>query len=300
MSGLEDGEHVNSEKYPRRFGKDLVILDVDTRPWNNTNPANMSYITWGRTNHYLYSQIHGYDYKFVQAPLPAEDLHYTWVKVPAIREVLKSNYKFIVFIDSDALFPHLKIPLEYLIDYWNITSDIALAVGLAQPDKINFDRFHHKQTDNTGFMVVQNIPAAHDLFKDWDECPTDVKYKDCSHWKKIRLHEQNAYSDYIRYDYADVVRELPCDEVNGWSQHRSINGGHCSGQLVRHQVNTSFPLVLLRICTCVLYLICIAPFTRLTSLRVGGQTAHGPKCGWSDCRSLNARSRAGSYGQMDR
>lgn len=234
MSGLKKDAYVGSDQFPRSLGKDLVILDVDTRPWGREKPAAMSPLTWGRLNHYLYAKVHGYDYRYIQAEDPPAGTHATWVKVPAIRKLLKARYKFIVFLDSDAIFPHLKIPIEYMLDHWNVTSDIAMAVGLAIKDKENHDRVEGKQTVNTGFMVVQNTNVARRLFKDWDECPTDIKYSDCSHWKNTPLHEQDAYSDYIRYDYPNNTIEIPCTEVNGAPQHRAKGKRHCGGELVRH------------------------------------------------------------------
>lgn len=74
--------------------------------------------------------MHGYDYKFVRAPAHA-GLHATWAKVQAVRDVLQQGYQYVVFTDSDVIFPHLKIPMEYLLDHWNVTADIALTLGYA-------------------------------------------------------------------------------------------------------------------------------------------------------------------------
>jgi len=56
MSGLDfdiTGPSENSA-FPKRLGKDLIIIDVDNRPWIADDPADMSQRTWGRLNHYLY------------------------------------------------------------------------------------------------------------------------------------------------------------------------------------------------------------------------------------------------------
>ncbi|KAJ4350608.1 hypothetical protein N0V85_009698 [Neurospora sp. IMI 360204] len=59
------------------LGKRICILDVDTRPHTDAGGVfSSSFPTWdvltpasaGFLSHYLYTLIHGYTYKFVQAP----------------------------------------------------------------------------------------------------------------------------------------------------------------------------------------------------------------------------------------
>ena len=71
--------------------------------------------------------LHGYDYQLVQLP---EDptLHGTWNKVPAMREAIK-HYEYVVFLDGDAIFTHLHLPLEWLFNYWSITNDTTMALA---------------------------------------------------------------------------------------------------------------------------------------------------------------------------
>lgn len=85
-------------------------------------------------------------------------------------------------------------------------------------------------------MVIQNTSVTDQMLKDWVECPSDIKYPGCSHWKEAMWHEQSAYSDYIRYDYANVTREVLCNEVNGAPDkgHGNTGSAHCDGIFVRH------------------------------------------------------------------
>ena len=46
--------------------------------------------------------IHGYDYQFIRAP-DYRNRHGTWVKVPMIKEALKTH-ETVVFLDADAVF----------------------------------------------------------------------------------------------------------------------------------------------------------------------------------------------------
>ncbi|KAF4549856.1 Hypothetical protein D9617_19g101610 [Elsinoe fawcettii] len=220
--------------FPNKLGKDLVILDVDTRPWRVENTKDMSQLSWGRLNHYLYAQMHGYDYKFVQAPAPPKGTHATWVKIEAIQRVLQEGYKFVVFTDSDVVFPYLQLPMEYLLTEWNVTSEIAITAGYAPDEKEKYDHTHHRRMINSGFMIVQDTSVTAQLFKDWIECPTNVKYPTCSEWKDIFWHEQSAWSELVRYDYLDHTREIACNDVNGAPEHKLEGDKKCTGKFVRH------------------------------------------------------------------
>jgi len=178
--------------------------------------------------------MHGYDYRFVRAPQLPADTNATWTKVQATREVLQEGYKFVVFTDSDVVFPHLRLSMEYLLERWNVTEDIALTMGHVPKLPRSYDHVSHQLGVNTGFMIVQNTPIIDTLMKDWAECPSEVKYKGCAHWKQVLWHEQSAFNEYIRYDYPNVTREVPCTEVNGAPEHRAQGESHCDGMLVRH------------------------------------------------------------------
>lgn len=180
------------------------------------------------------AQVHGYDYKFVQARNHT-DLHPTWVKVEEIRRTLQEGYRFVVFTDADIVFPNLTMPLESMFDRWNITSSVAVAAALA-PDEANKYDTHGHRNVNTGFLVVQNTPEVMALLTDWLDCPTDVKYPNCSDWRYTFWHEQSAYSEYIRHDeaYRNVTREIPCDDANGAPNHWLLGNKKCSGRFVRH------------------------------------------------------------------
>jgi len=67
--------YINPDKptWTAGLGKGLCIVDIDTRPLNDTNQILNNNFNWtslegispGMLNHYLYATIHGYDYKFV-------------------------------------------------------------------------------------------------------------------------------------------------------------------------------------------------------------------------------------------
>jgi hypothetical protein len=189
-------------------------------------------VSGGVFNHYTYALIHGYDYKFIHAT-NFEDRHATWIKPSALANHIK-NYKFIVFLDADAAFRFLHLPIEWMLNYWDITPKhaITMAKDPWSPDEpqFNSDRFNRTYT-NTGFMVVQNTPNTLDMLKAWHECPDDVRYANCSQWKQPKFHEQSAFGEYIRYDYGDYVKELDCGEANGFP---GVEISDCQGKFVRH------------------------------------------------------------------
>lgn len=179
--------------------------------------------------------MHGYDYKFVK-PITFHDRHNTWVKVDEIyRQLQTKQYKFVVFADADVLFFHLKLPLEALFDRWNLTSDIAIAAALDPAtedlDFINKDRFR-KANLNTGLVVAQNTPTTDAIFRDWIDCPTEVKFGNCSKWKNDRFHEQSALSEFIRYEWPDNIRQIRCSDAN--SAPEQGRPGKCVGTYIRH------------------------------------------------------------------
>ncbi|KAJ5893701.1 Galactosyl transferase [Penicillium taxi] len=176
------------------------------------------------------AKIHGYDYKLVHAP----NFHRfgTWSKVSAIRDHL-SQYKFVIFLDADAIFHYPHIPVEWLLNYWNITPDTLVALALDPSDPVNNDDYGQNLL-NTGFMIAQQSERTEALFKAWDTCPENEHYPNCSRWSFQWPHEQGAFGNHIRYDFnrPEDVKILPCSEANGCPEAEFSSG--CAGEFVQH------------------------------------------------------------------
>lgn len=227
-------------KYNSRMGRDILILDLETRSLESTADFNHGVFDWRKLNHvssgvfshYIYSLIHGYDYKFIRAH-DFEDRHPTWIKPSALAQHIK-DYKFIVFLDADATFRFQHLPLEWMFNYWQIEPKHSFTMALdpweEQAPQYNSDRFNRTYT-NTGFMVVQNNDHTMKILRDWHECPDETRYKGCAEWKMPKFHEQSAFGEYVRYDYEDYVKELPCAEANGFP---GVEISNCQGKFVRH------------------------------------------------------------------
>ena len=184
--------------------------------------------------------IHGYDYKFIRAP-DYPDRWGTWVKVPIMKEALKTH-EFIVFMDSDVMFHYPHIPLEWLLNYWNITAETLVAMAIDPDEPQNYD-FRGNRLLNTGFVIAQQSKRTQEMYKAWGECPLETRYENCSKWKFDWAHEQAAFGNYIRYDFdrPEDIKVLPCVEANGAPE--AMNRGGCKGVFVRHfWVDKQLPL----------------------------------------------------------
>ncbi|GAM33628.1 hypothetical protein TCE0_011f00671 [Talaromyces pinophilus] len=228
----------NPPRFTKSLGRKILLLDVDTRALNGEGGMMNEHIdyhalsphTAGMLSHYLYAMVHGYDYKFIQAP-SYTDRHQTWVKVPMIREALKT-YDYVVFMDADAIFHYHHLPLEWLFNHWNITEETMLAMAL-DPDA-DFNRDEHGNVNlNTGFIIAQAGERTTQMFNVWEDCVTDEKYANCSKWRYEWSHEQAAFSNYLRYEYTrpNEVISLPCAEANGYPSKAELG---CTGEFVRH------------------------------------------------------------------
>ncbi|KAH6695634.1 hypothetical protein F5X68DRAFT_198685 [Plectosphaerella plurivora] len=221
----------NRRIWQKPLGKDVLILNIDTRYDDSyDNEKEVSPRRAGWLNHYIYSLIHGYDYKFVHAPR-FWFRHVTWVKVPMIRRALQ-DYRFVVFLDADAVFEEPQIPLEWLFDRWNIHSNTLVAMAEDPNLPRNLDS-QGRVLLNTGFIIAQNSKRTTDLFWDWEQCPTDFKFPGCKHWTQDWAHEQAAFGFHVRYAYNDTdeLRAISCMDGNG-SPH--IDQKACGGVFVAH------------------------------------------------------------------
>jgi hypothetical protein len=233
--------------FKKPMGKQICILDVDTRPmdaqgelFNETAPTweNLHRLAGGILSHYLYALIHGYDYKFIRSP-DYKDRQGGWTKVVMTQEMMKTH-EIVLMIDSDAEFRNPELPLEWLMNYWQITPDVSIAMAADPAGDPNFDSKGNVML-NTGFNINQaKAPRTDELYKVWAECPEEKIFKGCAKWKYEGFREQTAFSEHVRYNFQDdnTIKVLPCDEANG-APDAAQSG--CTGRFVRHYwINKDF------------------------------------------------------------
>ena len=161
----------------------------------------------------------------------------TWAKVPAIAELLE-EYRFVVFIDRDAFFNHMEVPIEWLFNRWNITEQTSLSIPLDvlfRDGNATLDR-QGRRIQNNGFIIAQRSDRTKEILKAWGTCYDDKKYPGCSHWKDRWGHEQSAFAEFVRYEFnrEHDVLEIPCEDANGYPEKGRYIKSDCNGDFVRH------------------------------------------------------------------
>ncbi|KAF1931144.1 uncharacterized protein M421DRAFT_56970 [Didymella exigua CBS 183.55] len=238
---------------------EILIVDIDTRiPDGDNELWNSERVDWANMNaekdggmmsasfmnHFLYSQIHGYDYRFFNArSMEIQGYHNTWVKPHVLSELLES-YRFVVFVDADATIQHLELPIEWLFNRWGITPSTSIAMPLDTRQVLDGDDNASNDSKgklalNTGVVIAQALPHTFKMMEAWKECPSEKQYPGCAHWKQEWSHEQRAFSEYIRWDYnpsGKEIIEIPCDDAMGYpgiNRHPHILS-KCAGTFLRH------------------------------------------------------------------
>jgi hypothetical protein len=239
----------NPIHWPKPLGKRLCILDIDNRPFNKTNEAwNEQPLHWRTTrawstgilNHYLYAMIHGYTYRFVHSTPPPGRAP-VWGEILAMRGMLeKGECDVMINMDADAVFAHLEVPIEWLLNRWNVSSkDVSVVMPLDPSLSLdypvgwphyNYDR-NKRLWANPGFFTTINGPGARDILTAWNECPDRPdKFPGCSSYRNSMSAEMGAFANYVRYLYPTRIREVPCTEGNGYPEMMT----ECRGVFVRH------------------------------------------------------------------
>ena len=139
-----------------------------------------------------------------------------------------------VYLDSDAIFHRLDLPAEWLLNYWQLyPENNSLALAVDPDEDYNKDKFGRLNL-NTGFIIAQNNPTTYQIFDAWHRCPDEGQpYPECT---AFRLNhpgqptDQAGFGTYVRYNFTDMIRDLPCTEANGYPESDS----GCKGLFIRH------------------------------------------------------------------
>ncbi|KAI9155469.1 galactosyl transferase [Paramyrothecium foliicola] len=222
----------------------ICIIDLDNRPFNETgqiwgkekmswsDPEKVHGLSLGLLNHWVYAKIHGYKYYYINIDA-YPDRRNSWKKPPVMTKILK-EHEACLYLDSDAIFNHLDLPFEWLMNYWGLhPSNNSLALAFDPDAPNNKDQFG-KVYLNTGFIVAQNNKKTFEILDAWQNCPEENgKHPDCVIFRTNgpgRPTDQGGFGTYTRYDYPDDITNLPCTEANGFPESHS----GCEGKFIRH------------------------------------------------------------------
>lgn len=122
------------------------------------------------------------------------------------------------------------------MNYWDIHPDKStLSLALDPVAKVNSDKFG-KVYANTGFIIAQNNKKTFEILRAWEKCPDDDSiHPECKEYRDSQggsghPTDQGGFGNFIRYDYAEDIQELPCTEANGFLESKS----GCSGIFIKH------------------------------------------------------------------
>lgn len=114
---------------------------------------------WARHSLYLnrkYAEKHGYEFILISEPFDGSVTH-AWQKIPAMTKALDDGHKFVMYIDTDAVFNKHDISIESIIEKYPgdilICSDESNSAG--------------QYKTNGGAVIAKNSQNARDLLNSW-------------------------------------------------------------------------------------------------------------------------------------
>ncbi|KAF2084147.1 hypothetical protein K490DRAFT_8281, partial [Saccharata proteae CBS 121410] len=250
--------------FPTPLGSRLCILDFDSRPLSGPNELfsplhHISYpaaapdsLGLGILNHGLYALVHGYRHFFVRTGV-REGRGPSWAKPGVIKDTT-SGCEVVIFLDSDAIFRHLELPAEWLLNRWGVTRDTKLAMALdpgsLEGVEVGFNDVDGERMHNTGFIVAVRSERTREILEAWAGCVDGERdeggdgsasasaragklgFPGCEKWAYNWPLDQGAWAEFVRrrFNESGDVRDLPCQEANGYEG----SGTECDGLFVEH------------------------------------------------------------------
>ena len=147
----------------------ILILTSYTNEISHGGYGKCDYGDLCSENHLEYANKYGYSYlKQISNPTDYKDYNLTWIKINSIKNNL-NTYDYVVWIDSDAIFKNMEIPLSDFIED---------GVDLIIP-KMEEDRFTGKvwTSVSTGFMIWKNSSWSHYILNKLWEDPGKYRYE---------------------------------------------------------------------------------------------------------------------------
>jgi len=103
-----------------------------------------------------YAEKHGYDFEVIGVPYDEKVTH-AWQKIPAMLDLIRRNYDFVMYIDSDAIFYDQSVKIESLLEKYK--GDIIVC-----SDEKNSDG---KYKVNGGAVIARSTINAQIILRKW-------------------------------------------------------------------------------------------------------------------------------------
>jgi hypothetical protein len=180
-------------------------------------------------HNYLYCVKYGYTFIVEKCPqIDDMDKDYmwnghneyllVWSKHVFIQRHLE-NYKYVFFIDSDAIFIDLNKSIESFIKQFFTNDDICIIGGQDCKDK---NLCWNINNINTGAMVFKNSKKTFEILEHWNNAIDN----ECIQYKYVHAREQDCLNILKNKYYENNIKVLPYFEIGG-----------TDGIFVRHYVN---------------------------------------------------------------
>lgn len=170
--------------------------------------------------------LHGYDYRYIR-PQENKERFPPWQKLPALAETLR-DYDVVVYADADVVFTNLHLPLELLLNRWEVDANVSITMPL-DVDWGNCKDSKGRLMQNAGLIILNNNPTTFEMLDRWYHCPDEIK--NCTRFLTAWPAEQGAFGEYIRYDFPQSIVEVPCNDAVGAPD---MGGTDCHGAIIRH------------------------------------------------------------------
>lgn len=165
---------------------DVLILTAytDNIAWNNYGKNDWALLSL--KNHIEYANYHNYSFHCEIVPIEKlKKIHPTWIKIYLIKKFLRL-YKYVVWIDSDAIFLNYEIGI---FDLLGTEKDFANLV-LTKSEKLREKNIIYTNI-STGFIIAKNDINTIKLFDNL------ISYKGILKSEEGFFHEQSLLSNYI-------------------------------------------------------------------------------------------------------
>jgi hypothetical protein len=197
----------NNETFEDNLLNKVLVIQYDDR---KNIPQNLNKLL--KINNKLISEDKTADYLFINEP--SNDLPPYWKKVKLVSELLETkNYKYVMWLDTDATIVNLKEELLNFIENLIKNKDMLISNDMPPWSNDNF---------NAGVWVVKNTTKGVEIMDEWLKYYrkdlwniTNGKWscKNCI-WAKYPGYEQGVFQEKIFNKYKNNIKQVNWKYLN--------------------------------------------------------------------------------------